>query len=86
MTAPGSDNLRFAAAVAEFGMLLRHSEYKGTATYLKVITDAQLATGKDQNGQRAQFLDMVQKAGLLDHAVQPVQGTPAPSAQSSQGE
>ena len=28
-----SDNMKFAAAVAETGMLLRNSEWKGTATY-----------------------------------------------------
>ena len=35
---PMTDNLRFAAAVAEVGMLLRDSEYKGTATYDSAIT------------------------------------------------
>ena len=28
-----SDNMKFAAAVAETGMILRDSEWKGTATY-----------------------------------------------------
>ena len=71
LSAPGSENLRFAAAVAEFGMLLRASEYKGNTSYLKIINEAQLATGEDQNGQRAEFFDLVQKAGLLDHTIKP---------------
>lgn len=33
-----SDNLAFAAAVAEFGMVLRESEYKGSATCESVLT------------------------------------------------
>ncbi|QUA54222.1 YfbK domain-containing protein [Aristaeella lactis] len=32
-----SENLRFAAAVAEAGMLLRESEWKGTATYTQAL-------------------------------------------------
>ena len=72
-TAPGSENLRFAAAVAEFGMLLRASEHKGNTSYLKVINEAQLATGDDPQGQRAEFFDLVQRAGLLDHPKKPVQ-------------
>jgi len=75
MSAPGSENIRFAAAVAEFGMLLRDSEYKGTSSYLKVINEAQLATGEDKDGQRAEFLDLVQKAGLMDHPIKPSKAT-----------
>lgn len=71
LTAPGSENIRFAAAVAEFGMLLRHSEYKGNASYLKIINEAQLATGEDPDGLRAEFFDLVQRAGLLDRPVKP---------------
>jgi len=32
-----SENLKFAACVAQFGMLLRDSEYKGTATYESIL-------------------------------------------------
>ncbi|MBO7663285.1 MAG: DUF3520 domain-containing protein, partial [Clostridia bacterium] len=32
-----SDNLKFAAAVAETGLLLRGSEWKGTATWDSVL-------------------------------------------------
>ena len=74
LTAPGSENIRFAAAVAEFGMLLRHSEYKGNASYLKIINEAQLATGEDPDGQRNEFL-ICQRAGLLDRTIKPSGGS-----------
>ena len=32
------DNLKFAACVIEFGMLLRESAYKGTSSYDSVLT------------------------------------------------
>ena len=40
------DNLRFAGAVAEFGMLLRNSEYRGSASYEEVIN---LVSGMPQS-------------------------------------
>lgn len=55
-----SDNFRFAAAVVEFGMLLRNSEYKGSATYASVVQLATNAKGADREGYRAEFISMVQ--------------------------
>ena len=60
-----SENLRFAAAVASFGMLLRNSKYKGAATYGTVRQLALKATGKDENGYRKEFLQLVDKAAVL---------------------
>ena len=60
-----SDNFRWAAAVAEFGMLLRDSEFKGQSSYLQVVSLAQSAKGKDANGYRHEFLRMVQSGGLI---------------------
>ena len=60
-----SDNFRFAAAVAEFGLLLRKSEFKGHASYAKVKALAEAAKGKDQFGYRAEFVLLVSKAELL---------------------
>lgn len=68
LTAPGSEDFRFAAAVAEFGLLLRDSGYKGISSYLHVMTEARLATGEDKEGYRHEFIEMVEKAGLLDHS------------------
>ncbi len=56
-----SDNFRFAAAVAEFGMLLRDSEYKGDASYEEVIRLAKGAKGKDTHGYRKEFIGMVEQ-------------------------
>src|SRR5882724_10304507 len=54
-----SDNLRFAAAVAEMGMLLRDSQYKGDASYDDVRQLAQKSRGRDEEGYRADFLSMI---------------------------
>jgi Ca-activated chloride channel family protein len=61
-----SDNFRFAAAVAEFGMLLRDSAFKGDATYQDVGELAQGSLGNDEAGFRFEFLKMVETAELLD--------------------
>lgn len=58
----GSENLRFAAAVAAGGMLLRDSKYKGSATYDKVLEWAGNALGSDKGKHRADFLIMIKKA------------------------
>jgi Ca-activated chloride channel homolog len=60
-----SANLRFSAAVAAFGMLLRDSRYKGTATYGDVMDLASNAKGEDSDGYRAEFLTLVEKASGL---------------------
>jgi Ca-activated chloride channel family protein len=57
-----SDNFRFSAAVAAFGMLLRASEHKGLASFGLVDSLAKGALGGDQNGYRAEFLELVEKA------------------------
>ena len=60
-----SNNFRWAAAVAEFGMLLRDSEFKGNSNYLQVVSLAESAKGEDKNGYRNEFLRMVQSGGLI---------------------
>lgn len=60
-----SENLRFAAAVAGFGMLLRNSAYKGNYNFDKVMQLAQDALGKDKEGYRSEFLTLVEKAAEL---------------------
>jgi Ca-activated chloride channel homolog len=60
-----SSNLRFAASVASFGMLLRNSEFKGTSTYADVLSMGKTAIGKDDEGYRAEFLNMVRSMQLL---------------------
>ncbi|HRH49538.1 MAG TPA: von Willebrand factor type A domain-containing protein [Panacibacter sp.] len=60
-----SDNFRFAAAVAEFGMLLGNSEYKGKGNFEMVEQMAKQAIGDDTEGYRKEFVQMVQNASLL---------------------
>ncbi|MDF7798182.1 von Willebrand factor type A domain-containing protein [Pontiellaceae bacterium B1224] len=59
-------NIGFASAVAEFGMLLRGSEYKGTASYEDILRRAKAAKGSDDEGYRAEFIRLVEKAQLLE--------------------
>lgn len=60
-----SDNFRFAAAVAEFAMILRGSNYLGSANYKQVVEIANSAIGEDKYGYRKEFLDLVRRAELL---------------------
>ncbi len=53
-----SDNFRWSAAVAAFGMLLRESEYIKTFTYNDVIALASGACGADPEGYRKEFLSL----------------------------
>ncbi|MBN2474291.1 MAG: von Willebrand factor type A domain-containing protein [Pirellulales bacterium] len=63
-----SPDLQFAAAVASFGMLLRDSPHKGTATYEAVREIATASKGADASGYRAEFLQMVGRAKELAEA------------------
>ncbi len=66
-----SNDFRFAASVAEFGMLLRHSDLKGDASFESVLTRAGAALADDPGGYRAEFLKLVEQARLLDSASRP---------------
>ncbi len=66
-----SEDVRFASAVAEFGLLLRDSPYKGTASFDAVIERAAGALGSDPNGHRKEFVELARKAkGLTDRATE----------------
>ena len=54
-----SGDFRFGASVAAFGMLLRDSKYKGTATYAQVRRDAEAAVGPDLRGYRAELVRLI---------------------------
>jgi Ca-activated chloride channel family protein len=62
---PGSERLRFAAAVAAFGMLLRESEQRGTADWAMVQELARESRGHDASGYRAEFLELAKRAAEL---------------------
>jgi Ca-activated chloride channel homolog len=59
-------NLGFAAAVAEFGMLLRRSEHKGQTTWSSAKELARRHRGEDPDGYRAEFARLVDLAAALD--------------------
>jgi Ca-activated chloride channel family protein len=63
--ANSSDNFRFSAAVAEFGLLLRSSAFRQQSSYQQVVNLAKGARGKDVNGYRAEFVRLVQAATSL---------------------
>ena len=54
-----SDNLRFAAAVSEFGMILRNSEFKGNATLEGASKLARSARGEDEDGYRSELIRLI---------------------------
>jgi Ca-activated chloride channel family protein len=60
-----SDNFRFSAAVAGFGMLLRDSEFKGNCTYETMIDLANASRAEDSNGYRSEFIQLVKKTAML---------------------
>jgi Ca-activated chloride channel homolog len=58
-------NLGFAAAVAEFGILLRDSEHKGQASYAQVVELARKHRGEDAEAYRGEFVKLVELAKEL---------------------
>ncbi len=60
-----SPDFRFAAAVAQFGMLLRQSEQRGTATWVATEKLADGARGPDADGYRAELVRLVRLAAGL---------------------
>jgi Ca-activated chloride channel homolog len=57
-----SENLRFAAAVSEFGMILRNSEFKGNATLEDAALLARSARGRDEDGYRSELIRLINTA------------------------
>lgn len=57
-----SANFRFAAAVAQFGMLLRNSPFKSASSYINVLELAHSAREKDTEGYRSEFISLVKAA------------------------
>ena len=61
-----TSNLGFAAAVAEFGMLLRRSEFSGSASWTQAQALARDHRGGDEDGYRGEFIRLVDLAAALD--------------------
>jgi Ca-activated chloride channel family protein len=60
-----SDNFRWSASVAAFGMLLRESEYVKNFSYDEVVRMAQASKGEDAEGYRVEFINMVKSFGAV---------------------
>lgn len=60
-----SDNFRWSASVAAFGMMLRESEFVKNYNYEQVVQMAQAARGDDKEGYRSEFINMVKSFGLV---------------------
>lgn len=60
-----SNNFRWSASVAAFGMLLHDSQYINDFTYEQVSDLAQGAKGKDDEGYRSEFVGLVKSFVLL---------------------
>jgi Ca-activated chloride channel family protein len=54
-----SDNLKFAAAVSEFGMILRNSEFRGNATLEGASKLARSSRGEDEDGYRSELIRLI---------------------------
>lgn len=60
-----SDDFRWAASVAGFGMLLRDSEFKGHTSFEMVMDLAEKGRGDDPHGYRSDFIDLLTKANRV---------------------
>jgi Ca-activated chloride channel family protein len=57
-----SDDFRFAAAAASFGMILRDSQFRGGMTFSGVLEEAQGCVKNDPGGHKKEFLELVKRA------------------------
>ena len=61
-----SDNYKLATAVAQFGMLLRASAYKGNASYASAKSLANETLDNDKEGYRKELVQLIEKAAKLN--------------------
>ena len=73
-----SESMRFASAVAGFGMLLRNSPYAGSLSWPRVVEMARGARGDDRDGYRADFIRLAELASELSRHVAAVPVRPRP--------
>jgi Ca-activated chloride channel family protein len=57
-----SENLRFASAVAQFGLIMRDSRYKGNSSFGNIKNLANSSLGSDLRNYRSDFLNLIEKA------------------------
>ena len=61
-----SKDFKFASAVAEFGMLLRDSQFKEKSSFDQAISLARQGKGEDNDGYRSEFIKLAESAKLLE--------------------
>ncbi len=70
-----SSEFEWAAAVASFGMILRHSQHNGQSNYDHVLEMALGSKGPDKSGHRREFIDLLYRARVIQARQQ---GLPTP--------
>jgi Ca-activated chloride channel family protein len=65
MTNQPSPDFRFAMGVAMFGQLLKNSDFKGSASYDKVLEELNQGLGEDSHGYRREFTRLVESVKQL---------------------
>lgn len=60
-----SEKFRFAAAVAEFSIMLRDSKFKSNASFAQALDLAKKSKGLDEDGTRAEFIKLASAAKEL---------------------
>jgi Ca-activated chloride channel family protein len=75
-----SEDFRFAAGVAAFGMILRDSPYRGESSFTEVRSIAEQAQGNNMGGYRSEFLYLVDRAEMIgeERDPEPVRPMPMP--------
>lgn len=60
-----TNDFRFSAAVAQYGLLMKNSKYKGSTTFDSILDLAKNAKGPDMEGYRAEFIKLTEMTKLL---------------------
>lgn len=60
-----SDNLKFASSVAQFGLLMRNSRFRGSSSFANLKNLASSALGNDLKGYRNEFIQLSEMAKRL---------------------
>lgn len=71
----------WAAAVAEFGLLLRHSTHRGSANFAQVLELAETGLANDKGGYRAEFVELVKAVRQMPQAKSYEQPVPVKSGE-----
>ena len=71
-----SESMRFASAVAGFGMLLRNSPHAGALTWSQIVSLARGAAGEDPEGYRADFIRLAETAASVSRGIARSPGGP----------